>query len=59
MDQETKGLKLDFSSAPTVGRFFNSDAFVRGLMGPVGSGKSYACCAEISVSYTHLRAHET
>ena len=47
MDQETKGLKLDFSSAPTVGRFFNSDSFVRGLMGPVGSGKSYACCAEI------------
>ena len=47
MDQETKGLKLDFSSAPTVAGFFNSDAFVRGLMGPVGSGKSYACCAEI------------
>ena len=45
--EQPKGLKLDFSSAPTVGRFFNSDAFVRGLMGPVGSGKSYACCAEI------------
>ena len=41
------GLKLDFSSAPTIARFFKSDAFVRGLMGPVGSGKSYACCAEI------------
>lgn len=41
------GLKLDFSSAPTVARFFKSDAFVRGIMGPVGSGKSYACCAEI------------
>ena len=45
--EQPKGLKLDFSSAPTVGRFFNSDSFVRGLMGPVGSGKSYACCAEI------------
>ena len=45
--EQPKGLKLDFSSAPTVGRFFNSDSFVRGLMGPVGSGKRYACCAEI------------
>ena len=45
--EQPKGLKLDFSSAPTVGRFFNNDSFVRGLMGPVGSGKSYACCAEI------------
>ena len=45
--EQPKGLKLDFSSAPTVGRFFNSDSFVRGLMGRVGSGKSYACCAEI------------
>lgn len=41
------GLKLDFSTSPTVAKFFSSDAFVRGLMGPVGSGKSYACCAEI------------
>ena len=45
--EQPKGLKLDFSSAPPIGRFFNSDSFVRGLMGPVGSGKSYACCAEI------------
>lgn len=27
--------------------FHQSDAFVRGLMGPVGSGKSSACCMEI------------
>jgi hypothetical protein len=27
--------------------FHQSDAFVRGLMGPVGSGKSSACCVEI------------
>jgi len=32
---------------PTVGRFFSSNAFVRGLRGPVGSGKSTACCFEI------------
>jgi len=40
-------MKLDFSTSPTVGKFFRSKAFVRGLLGPVGSGKSYACCAEI------------
>ncbi len=27
--------------------FHQSDAFVRGLLGPVGSGKSSACCIEI------------
>lgn len=43
----TTGLNLDFSTSPTVWKFIQSDAFVRGLMGPVGSGKSYACAAEI------------
>ena len=47
MNKPISGLKLNFSSSPTVARFFKSDAFVRGIMGPVGSGKSYACCAEI------------
>jgi len=28
-------------------KFHSSDAFVRGLMGPVGSGKSSSCCVEI------------
>jgi hypothetical protein len=28
-------------------KFFASEAFVRALRGPVGSGKSVACCAEI------------
>lgn len=28
-------------------KFHGSDAFVRGLMGPVGSGKSSSCCVEI------------
>lgn len=32
---------------PTVQRFFDSDAFIRGLMGPFGSGKSSACVMEI------------
>lgn len=31
----------------TVRLFMKSNAFVRGLRGPIGSGKSTACCAEI------------
>lgn len=41
------GLNLDFRKSPVVYKFLQSDAFVRGLMGPVGSGKSYACAAEV------------
>tara|TARA_B100000287_G_scaffold403195_1_gene424797 strand:- start:12418 stop:13947 length:1530 start_codon:yes stop_codon:yes gene_type:complete len=47
MEKKTPGLKLDFSTSPTIAEFMKSKAFVRGLMGPVGSGKSYACCAEL------------
>lgn len=32
---------------PVAQSFFRSEAFVRGMMGPVGSGKSAACCIEI------------
>ena len=45
--KETTGLNLDFSTSPVVWKFLQSNNFVRGLMGPVGSGKSYACAAEI------------
>ena len=47
MEQDKAVTKLDFSSSPTVAKFMRSKGFVRGLMGPVGSGKSYACCAEL------------
>lgn len=32
---------------PNATAFHQSDSFVRGLMGPVGSGKSSSCCVEI------------
>lgn len=32
---------------PVAQAFFGSDAFIRGLKGPFGSGKSVACCMEI------------
>src|SRR6185503_3312722 len=34
-------------AGPVVEAFHRSSAFVRGLMGPVGSSKSTACCIEI------------
>ena len=44
---ETASLNLDFKTAPNVWKFLQDSSFVRGLMGPVGSGKTYACAAEI------------
>ncbi len=38
---------LRFKAPATIARFMASPAFYRGLMGPVGSGKSSACCVEL------------
>lgn len=37
----------DYRASPTVQRFQASDAFVRFIRGPVGGGKTTACCQEI------------
>lgn len=34
-------------ATPTMARFHTSTAFVRGVRGPIGSGKSVGCCFEI------------
>jgi hypothetical protein len=39
--------QLNFVTPPTVGRFMLDDAFVRLIMGPVGSGKSAGCFMEL------------
>lgn len=36
-----------FKAPPVVARFMRSDAFMRAIVGPVGSGKSSACVMEI------------
>jgi len=36
-----------FPPGPVAAEFHNDHSFIRGLMGPVGSGKSSACCSEI------------
>ncbi len=43
----SSGINLDFSTSPVVYDYFQNNAFVQGLMGPVGSGKSYACASKI------------
>jgi hypothetical protein len=40
-------LVYDTSDAPTIREFLNSDAFLRAIMGPLGSGKSTACIWDI------------
>jgi hypothetical protein len=39
-------LSYSCRNMPTIQRFMDSDAFIRGLMGPFGSGKSSACVIE-------------
>lgn len=36
-----------YNAEPTLDRFHASDAFFRGVRGPLGSGKSVGCCAEV------------
>ena len=40
-------LAREYRTRGTLAQFHASDAFARGLMGPVGSGKSTACAMEI------------
>lgn len=39
--------RISFESSPTVWAFFLDRAFVTGIEGPLGSGKSVGCCAKI------------
>ncbi|MFK0571038.1 hypothetical protein, partial [Endozoicomonas sp.] len=38
---------LDYQPEPTAQRFHASQAFVRCMMGPIGSGKSVCCVEEL------------
>lgn len=40
--------RYSYRGNPTLREFSESDAFIRGLLGPFGSGKSSACVAEIA-----------
>jgi hypothetical protein len=36
-----------YNASPTLKQFHLADDFVRGIIGPIGSGKSVACCWEV------------
>jgi hypothetical protein len=40
-------MKVEYTPSPTLASFHASNAFVRLLRGPIGSGKSVGCCWEI------------
>jgi hypothetical protein len=42
-----KIVKIEYTASTTLEKFHNSPAFVRGIRGPIGSGKSVGCCFEL------------
>ena len=56
---EIPSLDLNFENSPTVWKFLHDDSFVRGLMGPVGSGKSYGCAAAATARNSMALAADT
>jgi hypothetical protein len=48
-------INIAYTAPPTLGRFLGSDAFVRLVIGPVGSGKSSACAVELLRRATEQR----
>ena len=40
-------MNIEYEAAPTLKKFHLSNAFFRGIRGPIGSGKSVACVMEI------------
>lgn len=44
---QTKDIEYSYKAVPTIRRFSQSRKFIRGLMGPFGSGKSSGCCIDL------------
>lgn len=49
--------QIVYNAEPTLSQFHASNAFIRGVMGPVGSGKSAGCCNEIIYRAITQKAH--
>jgi len=47
MGEAAKKFEITYNMEPTIQKFHDSCAFYRGIMGPVGSGKSTGCCMEL------------
>lgn len=50
--------KITYVALPTLAQFHVDNAFVRGVQGPVGSGKSVGCCMEIIRRACDQKAHD-
>jgi len=48
-DHVLSNLNIDLRSSPTAFKFLQDKSFVTGLMGPVGSGKSFVCAAKVMI----------
>lgn len=47
MSEAPEPIDITYVAEHTPAQFHSSNAYVRGLMGPIGSGKSVACCIEL------------
>jgi hypothetical protein len=54
----TLTIKYDYKDVPTIAKFAEDNTFIRGLMGPFGSGKSSGCVMEI-IRRGHLQTKST
>jgi len=55
--EEAPGLVVEYNPSPTLVHFHASNALVRGIRGPIGSGKSVGCCWEIWSRAQEQRPH--
>jgi hypothetical protein len=46
-DVEEGAIQLNYTAEPTLARFHADDSMFRGIMGPIGSGKSVGCALEV------------
>lgn len=50
-------MHIDYQAENTVSDFHESNAFVRGIRGPIGSGKSVGCCWEVWAKASNQKAY--
>lgn len=55
---EAPGQVIEYNPSPTLAKFHASNVLVRGVRGPIGSGKSVGCCWEIWSRAQEQRAHQ-
>ena len=54
----SEDIEISYTAEPTLARFHASDKFVRGIRGPIGTGKSVGMCMEIFSRALRQEAHK-